>query len=355
MLKKRVATICSVTLIAMTTLVGCSTSNQATSENSTSNSGQESESSSSESKVFRLAHVVAPDENHPYTVTAESFKKYVEEKTNGKIKINIFPGGQLGGDTDLLEMVRKGTLDLGVISGPVLANYTPVQAVLDLPWLYNNNLELMHEAFTSEIGQKVLERMSKDVGVKGLAYSYQGFRHFITNKPVQSIEDLQGMKFRTQQSPLHVQMFQTIGMSPTPIPFPELYSSMQTGVIDGFETDLFGYDTSKFYEVGKYVSLSGHFNNTELLLMSNEIFDKLSPEEQKIIQEGANFATEEAYKKSVNLSDEYLERSKKNGAVVTELDISKLKEMVQPVYDEWLAKDPLIEEYVTYVEGIKKN
>jgi len=332
-------------------LVGCG--GKSASDNKT---GQQQGSTSGQASVkkLRLGWVVARNPDHPYTAAAETFAKVLNEKTNGRIQVDLYPGGQLGGDVEMFEQIRLGSLDAGVISAPPIAGTTKVLIGPDMPYIFNNDLDLAYKALTGPAGQKLLQKLETAVGVKALAHLYQPFRHFFTNKPINKLEDMKGLKIRVMQTPVHIDIFKALGASPTPLPYNEIYTAMQTGTIDGFESDVIGSVTSKHYEVSKYITISGHFYNAFVLLMSKKAWDQLSPEEQKIAQEAANEAAKATLEVSKRVSDQYFKMLKEKGMTVNQIDLKPFIEATKPVIDKYSAEVPEVKEFVAAVEALKK-
>ncbi|MFV0336144.1 MAG: TRAP transporter substrate-binding protein [Tropicimonas sp.] len=286
--------------------------------------------------TLSLGLVQVPDRGHPSYSAAETFKTTVEEGTDCKVAIDLFPSGQLGGDREMFEALTIGTQDIGFISPPPMAAFTDVVNVLSLPWLFNGDLVLMHDLLTSEPGEELLDAIDTDVGtIKSLAFLYSPFRNFVTSKPVKSVEDLQGLKLRTMQANINIETFDAVGTNPTPIPFPEVYGAMQTGVVDGFETDVVGMYSGKFQEVGKYVAVSGHFNNVPIVVMSDVTWQSLDPSVQEVLQNAADEAGRVSFEQSMALIDDYTQRLKDEGVEFNEIDVPALAAKMGPIYEKY--------------------
>ncbi|MDA8235669.1 MAG: TRAP transporter substrate-binding protein [Clostridia bacterium] len=317
-------------------------------------SGGEKAASTSDgqkSVTFKLGHVTQV--SHPYHKAAEAFKAKVEKETNGRIKINIYPARQLGGDRDMLEQIQNGSLDMGFISSAVFSGFTPVLDGLQLPFLMQN-YDVLGKAVKTDEAKALLDAL-KNINVKGLAFYDAGFRHFVTvENPVSSPQDLKGLKLRVVESPLMLDIFNTLGTSPTPMPYGEIYSALQTGVIDGLEMDLSAIWAEKHYEVAKNVSLSSHFSFPTVNIINMDKWNNLSKEDQEIMQKAAWEVIDEnqAYIKQVD--QECLNNIKKQNINVTEIkDLTPFIEATKPVYDKHTAKDPLVKQFVDKVQAIK--
>lgn len=304
---------------------------------------------------MRLGWVVAFQEDHPYTVAAVTFAKVVKEKTNGRIEFDLFPGGQLGGDRDMFEAIQLGTLDAGVISAPVVAAFTKVLVGTDMPYIFNNDYDLMYKAEAGEPGKKLLKRLEQETKVKALTFTFQPFRHFHTTKEIKSLADMKGLKLRAMQTPVHIDIFKALGANPTPIPYTEVYTSMQTGTIDGFESDVIGSNASKFYDVTKYITISGHFNNAVILVMSPKTWDKLSPEDQKIMQEAADAAAKASLDITKAANDKYMKVMQDKGVKINKIDLKEFIEAEKPVIEKYSKEIPEVKEFVDAVMQMQKK
>lgn len=353
---KRILALTLTMVMMLSLLAGCGGTKKEEPAPDTSKTEQSSEqkpenSTSTESKTLRLAWTVGYDEKHPYTVAAETFKSYVEEKTEGRITVELYAGGQLGGDAEMLEMLQMGTLDVAVTSTPAIANFTDVLVGCDMPYIWKNDLGAMYSVLTeSDMGRKLLDRLQEETGIVGVSFLYQPFRHIFTNKEIKSVSDMAGLKFRCMQTPVHQEIFSAMGMSPVALAYNDIYSAMQQGTIDGFESDAVGAVTSKFYEVSKYMTVSAHFNNTMVLLMSDAAYNGVSAEDQAIMQEAGAAAAKASYDCSVERNDAAIQTLKDAGLTVNEIDMSTIYEAVQPVIEKY-SSIPEVAELVAAAEA----
>jgi len=309
-----------------------------------------------ETITLRLAHVVPEREDHPYTYVSVKFAELVAAKTNGKYKINIYPGGQLGGDRDLFESIKIGTLDLGVISTPVISGFTPALSALDMPWLFEGDYVLYYRALTGEPGQELLKLLQEETGVKGLAFSFQPWRHMLNYvRPIKEPKDMKGIKFRVMENSLLLDIFKAIGANPVTLPFPEVYTALQTGTVEGFGSDFIGAVNSKFYECLDYCSISGQTTNTPVLVMNGNLFNSLPEEDQKAFEEAAREAADLVFALSLRKDKEYREKLASEGVVIEKLDIEAFKKLTEPIYDKYMKKYPAIKKFVNAVEEIKEE
>jgi TRAP-type transport system periplasmic protein len=285
---------------------------------------------------------------HPQGLGAKKFADLVEQKSGGKIKVRVFPGGQLGGDLQNVSALQGGTLDLMVLNAGLLVGIVKDFAVLDLPFLFNTAQEA-DAVVDGPVGTKLFDKLPEK-GLVGLGYFELGFRN-VTNsrRPIAKAEDFQGIKLRVLQSPLFIDLFNTLGANTVAMPFPEVYTALEQRVIDGQENPVTVIFDTKFQEVQKYLSLTRHIYNAQSVIMSKKTWDRLSDEEKKIVQDSLNEA--EAYQRQVSRekSLQVLEDLKKAGMQVNEVspqEIARIREKIKPVIDKYAkeAGEPLMAE-----------
>lgn len=246
------------------------------------------------------------------------FKEIVEKESKGRIKLQLFPDGQLGNDQSMMDALRMGTLDFTVSSTAPIANLTKSFEVFDLPFLFPNE-QVADKVLDGAAGQEILNTLDS-VGIIGLAYWENGFRN-ITNskKPITSVEDLKGLKIRTMQNTVQLETFKTWGANPQPMPFNEVFTALEQKVIDGQENPIPLIYDSKFYEAQKYLTISRHFYTPFVFMVSKKNMEKLSPADQDLIKKAALEAR--TYERQVNRENDlkYLEEMKKKNITVNEL------------------------------------
>jgi TRAP-type transport system periplasmic protein len=276
-----------------------------------------------------------PD-GYPTVEAVKSMATEVKEKTEGRICIEVFPSSQLGEEKDTIEQTQFGVIDMVRASFGSFNDMVPSAQLLSLPYLFKSE-EQMHHVMDGPIGGEIAE----DFGAHDLivlAYYDGGSRNFYNSeKPIKSVEDLKGMKFRTMQSDVFVDMMSALGANATPMPYGEVYSSIQTGVIDGAENNWPSYDSSGHYEVAKYITLDQHLMVPELLAVSKVSWDKLSPEDQAVMQTAAENSVEVMRKLWVEQERASEEKVEAAGAQVVE-DVNKQEfiDAMKPVYDKYV-------------------
>lgn len=266
------------------------------------------------------------------------FKNIVEAESGGKIKVNVYPSGQLGGETELLQSTQEGMLTMAMVSG-AYSKLCKEANVLEIPYLFPSS-PVAWEVLDGEFGQALSEHCLKKTGLRNLAYGETGFRHFTNSKrEISTPEDLQGLKIRVMTTPLYVEMLKSLKAEPTPIAFPEVPAALTTGVIDGQENPVSVISANKFYELQKYITLDGHVYSTDFLLMNDDFYTSLSAEDRAIIDRAAKVAgTVGRAIQQVN-SAEGLETLAKKGMKITSLTPEQQKQFrdqTQPAVIKWL-------------------
>jgi tripartite ATP-independent transporter DctP family solute receptor len=300
--------------------------------------GQNEAGTSSEHPILlRLAE--AQVDTYPATMGALEFARLVEEKSEGRIIIEVYTGGQLGGDEKaVLEQIQFGAIDFTRVNISPVTELAPMLNLLQMPYLYES-YDHMHKVLDSSIGDEFLASVDEAM-LTGLALYDAGSRNFYNNiKPVTSIHDMKGLKLRVPPSKLMLAMVYSLGASATPMAFGEVYSALQTGVIDGAENNWTSYDMVSHHEVAQYITEDAHSMAPEILVASKMIMEKLSPEDQALIKECAKESViyeRELYK---SIEDSSKEKLIASGVVISELtDRDKFIEAVQPLYTEFASE-----------------
>lgn len=240
-----------------------------------------------EKKSLKLAHSLSVD--HPVHKALEYFGKRVTQKSGGELIIEIYPSGQLGSERETLELLQLGGLAMTKVSSAVMENFSPQLKVFGYPYLFRDR-EHRYQLYDSSLGTQLLED-GEQYWLRGLTYLDAGSRSFYSKDiKIESPEDLNGMKIRVMQSPTAINLVKSLGGSPTPISWGELYTSIQQGVVDGAENNLPSFYSSRHYEICKNFTLDEHSAIPDILVISTQIYDKLNSDEQRWIKESANEA-----------------------------------------------------------------
>jgi len=300
------------------------------------------------SKVIRLGHAL--DVSHPVHKAMKFMANRIEEKSNGQLKVDIYPSQQLGSERELIELLQIGSLGMTKVSTGTLENFAPELRVFGLPFLFKDR-QHRFDVLESEIGEKLLEASVRN-RLKGLTFYDAGSRSFYSTQPLNSPSDLKGQKIRVMESQTAINMVKYLGGSPTPVSWGELYTALQQGIVDGAENNLPSFYLSYHYEVCKYYMVDEHTALPDELLISTVVWDKLSKEEQKWVKDAAMESSE--YEKGIWREAELhaLEEIKKAGVKVTYPEKEQFREMVQPMYDEF-KKDKEMKKTIEAIQTVK--
>ncbi|NHH85209.1 TRAP transporter substrate-binding protein [Cobetia sp. MB87] len=237
--------------------------------------------------IIKLGH--GTNENFHMARAMVEFERLVEEGSHGEIDVQIFPSSQLGGDRSMIEGVQTGILEMAVSPSSFFTNWDPAFGVVELAYIYPDK-DTALEVLDGPEGDALLGRLDR-IGLKGLGWVESGMRHLTNNvRPIKTPQDLEGIKLRTMKVPAHVDTFKALGANPTPMNFGEVYSALQQGVIDGQENPLSLIDTQRFYEVQKYLTLTGHIFTAYTPVISQTFFDSLPEGQQHLIEQSMDQA-----------------------------------------------------------------
>lgn len=279
--------------------------------------------------TLRLAHYGSASDS--VTAAAERFAGLVAEKTNGAVAVELFGNGELGNSPTMLEGVRLGTIDIVTVGNPFFTSSLPQLNLLDLPFLFQSDAHAF-ATLDGEVGATLMSSMT-GAGLQGLAFWELGFRNLTNNvRAITTPADLEGLKLRTTPNLAHVLAFQTMGANPTPMPFAEVYSALQTGTIDGQENPVNHIYANKLHEVQKHLSLTAHAYTTSPLVINARRWDGLSAEVQTALKDAAVEAA--AHQRQINDEEEAtsLDAMKAAGVLVVEApDQAAFREAVSAV------------------------
>ncbi|SHJ99005.1 TRAP transporter substrate-binding protein [Paramaledivibacter caminithermalis] len=319
--------------VALVLVIGMLSGCGAKQEETQTSQNPAKESEKTEPIVLRLADV--HNDGYPTVIGDREFARLVEERTDGRIKVEVYPGGQLGDEKTVIEQVQFGAIDLTRTSISPLTEFQKKLSVLMLPYIYRDK-EHMFKVLDGPMGEEFLNGLS-EANMLGLCWYDAGARSFYNSKKeIKTVEDLKGLKIRVQKSEIMLDLVKALGASPTPMAFSEVYSAIQTGVIDGAENNWASYLTTSHYEVAKYYTVDEHTRVPEMILMSKMTFDKLSPEDQKIIKEAAKEAALVEREEWAKAEAEAEEKIVANGNIVTRLESKdEFQKAVSSLYDKY--------------------
>ncbi|QGP93696.1 hypothetical protein MGLY_31180 [Neomoorella glycerini] len=333
-------------MVIVTLLVAaCGGGKQVSDQKASDNNKQ----TSSDKIVLRLAHNQMPDQG--YGLGVAKFVDLVRQKTNGKVEIQVFDQGKLGDERDVTEGLNLGTVDMAITSIGVMTNYNPELSAIVMPFIFRD-YDHVEKVMGSGILNPALEKLQSK-GMKALAIYAQGFRDVATReKPIKSLEDFRGVKIRIPAGEVYTETFKALGANPTPIPWGELYTSLQTKVVDGYENNPQVANQIKLYEVTKYLSLTNHIWEGGIVLIAKNKWDQLPADIQRAIQEAATESAKIQRDLIRKGDDKAIEVMKQNKMEVVNIDRTPLIAAVKPVYEQ-LGKKYGIEQLLKQIQEVK--
>ena len=350
-MKKVLSMILALCMIA--SLAACSVSNS--SSPAATPDGATATASADTTYTIRIA--CENSESFPSTLGLYQMEKYIETHTNGAVQVDIYANGQLGGEEETLEQVSQGTLEMAVASFAPVVSYDPAFEVMDIPFVYNTYGEAWM-VLDSYVGTDLLDSLQQ-YDLKGLAFMENGFRQTTSSVgPIETMADFTGLKIRTMQNNNHMKSFAAMGANPTPVPFSELYMSLQQNVVDAQENPIANVIDKKLYEVQGYLSLTNHIYDAMPLVCNLEFFAGLPAEYQAIIQAGAIYGME--YSRFCNQEREaqMLTDLAAEGMQINSVSTEAHAEMAataQPAVKELVSSDigkDTVDKYIADVEAV---
>ena len=290
-------------------------------------------SADTDKKVLKLGHIAA--EGTAYDNLAKDFKKRIEASSNGRIEVQIYPAGQLGVDRELMESMQLGNVDMTVITASDINQFVPEMAVQDLPYVFKDWDHVW--AFLKSDTAKDLYSLTDSANMKTLGFMPRGFRNVTNNtKPINTPEDLQGMKLRVAESEVYIDTFKALGANAQAMAWGEVFTALQQGTVDGHENTVITIRDYKINEVQKYLSMTQHFFAFAALQMSSKTFDSLSAEDQKLVVTAANEAVLAIGQDQQKNEASVLEELKTKGMEINTIDnLQPFADKVKPVIDNY--------------------
>lgn len=279
----------------------------------------------------------------PPAIGMEMFAEKVAERSGGKIKVRTFPNGVLGGDVQVLSSLQGGVIEMMTWNAGLMLNHVTDFGILDFPFLYTDTAKV-DAMLDGEVGKMLTDQLPQQ-NLVGLAFWELGVRNLTNNKrPVTKLEDIAGLKVRAQQSPLFLDVWSALGANPTPLPFTEVHTALETGTVDGQENPAALILASKFNEVQKYLSLTRHNYNPQIVLIGKGFWDKLNDDEKKLLTDVAMEVRLEQRRISREADSKAIAELGAAGMQVNELpeaEITRIQEKIKPVVAKYAAKiDP---------------
>jgi len=329
---KKVLMYVGILLILVIGLVACSNDEETTSTNNESNSSN----SSSEGESFELKFgMVAGTAQNEYKA-AEVLAEYIEEESNGQLTLNIYPDSQLGDDRAMLEQVRENTLDITFAETGRFGIWVPRASLLGLPYIVDDFDHLHRAIYETDFGQELHEELLNDHNWKIAATGYNGTRQTTSNRAIETVSDMKGLKLRVPEADTLLDYAEFSGASPTPMAFTEVYLALQTNSVDGQENPLSTIDAQKFYEVQDYLALTNHVVNDANYIVSKDTWESLPENLQTILQDGFDQAAEAHTNLFVEEEASLVAKFEEEGVTITEPSIDEFRDAVSEAYPKYL-------------------
>jgi tripartite ATP-independent transporter DctP family solute receptor len=302
-----------------------------------------------ETRELKLAHGLPTD--HPVHLAMEFMAQRTAELSGGKLTVEVYPAGQLGSEQQCVELLQIGSLAITKVSAAAMESFAEAYKVFGLPYVFRSK-EHTFSVLDGEIGQELLVS-TEDKWIHGLCYYDAGSRSFYTkDRPINHPDDLSGLKIRVMQSITAVEMMRALGGSATPITWGELYTALQSGVVDGAENNPPSLYTSRHYEVCKYFSLDEHTTIPDILIISQKIWDKLSPQEQQWLQQAADESVVLQRKLWAESEELSLAEVQKAGVIINYPDKQPFIDKVQPLLESYKS-NPVIYSYIKRIQAVE--
>ena len=298
--------------------------------------------------ILKLGHTL--DTNHPVHKAMEYMGERLKELSNDTVELQIYPSGTLGSETQCIEQLQNGDLAMTKTSAAAAENFEPEFSVFGMPYLFSSENQFWN-VLKSDIGKEMLTKAENN-GLKGLCYYDAGSRNFYTvDKPIRTPDDLKNLKIRVMNSPTAIKMVECLGGAPTPIAWGELYTALAQGTVVGAENNPPSFTSNKHYEICKHFSNDAHTRIPDILWMSTKVWDKLSPEIRKWVQQAADESSDYQRELWKKMTAESMEQAKAEGVTIYDVDIQQFADKVQPMYDA--LKDEKIIKLVKRIRGVK--
>lgn len=335
-----------VSILSVLTLIiaACGGSNS-----SSSTDGNGSASSGEETRTFKIAHVV--QESHVWNATAKKFGEELAALSNGRFNVQIYPASSLGAEADMVQQIETGAVEFGFLTNAYMSTREVSLNAWFMPYLFNN-LEEAVAMRDSEEAKQMLDSLGSQ-GLLGLDFMFAGNRHVLMKDGfAETPEDLKGKKIRIIGSPAMQSYWEKVGAGPTAMPLPEVYTSLQTGVIDGIDIDLDALATEKYYENAKYLTLTNQMTFPTVIVMSQKVFDELSPEDQEIVKQAMKNAVDWGVQEAIAREASNLETLKAAGVEVLEnIDTTPFQEVSDQVKKEFSDQSEIIKSFIETAES----
>lgn len=282
-------------------------------------------------KVVKLGHVL--DTKHPYHMGSEFFAKRAKELTNGRIEVQVYPSSQLGNERELAEGMQIGTVDMAAVTTAVTSRFVKELEIFNLPFLFRD-FQHLYKVLDSKFGEEMNVATQKK-GLRILGWWVGGSRSIYARRPISDLASMKGLKIRTMETPLIIATWKALGLIPTPIPFSEVYTALQQGVVDAGEGNVISYESMKFDEVAPYVSHIKYLITVELVLISENFFKSLSPDLQSALVQAGKESVQAERKVNEEAENKIVEILNNKKRTVVSPDLEPFVKAVQPIYEQY--------------------
>ena len=339
---KKIAAIAAALSLTLFSLTGCTQSGAKTS----------AEATAQNPLVLTLAHGLS--ETHTVHIAMTEFANMVEERTNGRIQVQIFPNGQLGSENENMEQLMSGVISMTKVSAPGLATYNEAYHTFGLPYIFDSTEDFYHVMDSDQMRDFFLS--SGDDGFVTLTYYTSGARSFYTkNKAIRKPEDLKGLKIRVQDMKSQTDMMKALGGIPVAMSYGDVYTSLQTGIIDGTENNETALTTGKHGEICKVYSTDQHAMIPDVMVMSEKVWKNISPEDQQIILEAARESTEQHKIAWDAAIDQAIEEAKTTMGVefVNDVDKEAFREATSAMISDYCEQYPGVKKLLDIIDSVE--
>lgn len=327
-------------------LFGCGASN---SESATPNE----EGSPSNSKKIAIKVATQHTEDYPSTVALLKFKEDLEAASNNMFEVTVYPNSQLGTETDIVSQMQAGTVQVGYCS-PTAATMNPNLNAFDLPFLFED-YDHVERVVTSDVFNSICDPFTQ-FGIRAVGAYHNGLRVIsTTNKKIESLEDLKGLKMRVPEAPMSIAIFSALGCNATPINFSELYAALQQGVVDGQENGYPTIDSNKYYEVQKYIAETYHMWGSNILFVSEKFFQSLTAEQQEMVLKCLEDSCTTQRKLYVESQDACKQHLMEKGIEITYPDMQVFRDATESCYDSFYKDYPDLKPVVEEIIAMRDN
>ncbi|HEY0439468.1 MAG TPA: TRAP transporter substrate-binding protein [Xanthobacteraceae bacterium] len=287
-------------------------------------------------QTMRLPHCCAADSH--FDLGAKKFAELLDKKTDGKMKVRVFPGGQLGQESEVIQNVQSGTIEFTLIGHDPLAQFAPITTVLSQPYLFRDH-EHAFRLLAGPLGQQI-DAALRERGLRALAWGDNGARVYTNNtRPLNVPADAAGLKIRSPQSPVNLAVTKAFGGIPIAMPYGEVYTALQQKTIDGQENAVINIFPARLYEVQKYMTMTDHLLSFTVLLVNEQSFSKWTDEQKNAVTSAAQEAMEFQRQTSKRMSAEQTAEMEKKGVQVNRPDLAKFRDAALPLHQEYVGKN----------------